>query len=463
MHKIKGEVNMLNKHGKLFILFGLIAALLTASSCTSNPEVHKSKQLSNINYTSKQSETKNSDTVDVTIPEIIQELLNKIGSSTKIEIYHDVFNYFEPDYKPAVLTDSSLINLILTFFKYSIDPPVQDMSGMSVKDSQKLIFYNADQEQTIIPFAYDSLYNFGYIEYEGNKIYLSYDFFRLVANIETFRPSGASIPADVSTLFKKYNWTPAFLISSEKIKLPSDLSANSEDFQDKLYWSYNMELSKSEGMDFSKLLSKKVTAEIYNLIEPLPESARPYLDARGIIIRYDGNIAGAYIDLGTNSSPSFTLSGKSFYDIKGMEISEWFNSNQINNNDPLFVKVYRMSHEELIKTYFKAMTDKDEKTLLATMTTKQRLRSLFTNMERNKLYNKPEFGINIPGYAKKADIKEIKVFNTPENTENRIEYYVTVDITPTDDAIPILNKGVDRRSIILEKENGVWKIASDGH
>lgn len=453
---------MIKKPGKIGIFVALIAVLAITAVSINTLRGSKDKLILDDTQTSKsnQNENNSSYAIKASVPEVNQEILKKISSSTKVEIYHNFHNYFEPNYRPAVLTDRAIIDLIINFFKNQIEPPTQSMSGMSAKDGQKLVFYDADNVQTIIPFAYDSLYNFGYIEYERSKIYLPYDFFRLISNLETVRPVEANIPEDVSVLLKKFNWTPAFLISSEKKRIPDNLLANSTDFQEKLYWAYNIELSKAEGMDFSGLLSKEITAEIYDLVEQLPEFSKPYLNARGIIIRHDGKIVGAYIDSGAGADKSCTLNRTSFNELKGMNVSEWLNLSHIDKNDSLYKKISKMSHEELIRTYFKAMADKDFKTLYATMSTNQCLQSLFVNMGNKKLYNTPHFGTNVPGYINKIEIKEIKEYRLPESDKGKLGYAVTADIVPTENAV--ISSGIQTRFVILENDNGVWKIVGDG-
>lgn len=455
---------MIAKQGKILKLVVLIVALITTFTVTYLLKNIKSEPSSNNNQTSEiieaTIEDKNKEIADVSVPKKNEELLAKINSSMKVEITHYFHNYFEANYKPAVITDKYIISLIKNLITTEIEPSTKSMSGMSARDGQKIVFYDADNNQTVIPFSYDSLYNFGYIEYNGGKIFLPYDFFRLIANAETVRPVKADIPEDVSGLFKKYNWTPAFLVSSEKKTIPADLLISSEELPDKLYWAYNMELSKGTGMDFSKLLSKEVTAEIYSLVEPLPEFAKPQLNARGIIIRCEGRIAGAYIDSGVSSASSCTLSGKSFKELTGSSISQWLNTNYIDKKNSLYRRISGMSHEELIRAYFKAMTDRDTKMLFATMTTDQCLNSLFTNMQNGKLYNMPQLGWNMPGYIDKIEIKEIKKYSMQKADRDKICYAVTADITPTSNAV--ITKGINTRFVILEKDGGVWKIAGDG-
>jgi len=41
-----------------------------------------------------------------------------------------------------------------------------------------------------------------------------------------------------------------------------------------------------------------VEVEIYRLRDPLPNYMKPRINARGIVVKYDNEIIGAYIDAG---------------------------------------------------------------------------------------------------------------------------------------------------------------------
>src|SRR5690606_11504438 len=110
------------------------------------------------------------------------------------------------------------------------------------------------------------------------------------------------IDKEVSQLFEKYNWTIDYKVNAIKEKLPSNFKHVAGEYPIKIYWAYNNELSKSIGLDFSNYLGNTVEVEIYRLREPLAKYMKPRLNARGIVIKKDTKIIGAYIDAGRHES-----------------------------------------------------------------------------------------------------------------------------------------------------------------
>ena len=136
-----------------------------------------------------------------------------------------------------------------------------------------------------------------------------------------------------------------------------------------LYFALSIEMSKAIGLNYTtkageEVLGKNVTAEIYYLVEPLPRSAEPYLDARGIVIRYQGEIVGAHIDTGRHSGNMYTLSGKSFEEVTELIPSIYLAQTVMRE----FERGYS-SDEELITNYFKAQVEGDVTTYFKTIST----------------------------------------------------------------------------------------------
>ena len=102
----------------------------------------------------------------------------------------------------------------------------------------------------------------------------------------------------INELFEKYGWTVDYKINSIKETLPTNLKHKAGEYPVKIYWAYNNELSKSIGLDFSNFLGERVDVEILKLREPLPQYMHPRMDARGIVLKSDDKIIGAYIDAG---------------------------------------------------------------------------------------------------------------------------------------------------------------------
>lgn len=386
---------------------------------------------------------------------------NKIYSDLKdtkrIEIYHKFNREAEKNYEPIVVTDEKLINEILSFMSKVTDFEDRDMSGVAVKN-QKISFYNSNNEQKIINYSYDNLHNFGEIKYNNEKFNLPYDFFRLINSLDEFKPQNTKVTNDVNELFKKYSWTPSFLISSQRKTLPNNFKYSSENTTEKIYWAYNMELSKDIGLDFSNLNSNDITAEIYSLIEPLPDSFEPLLDARGIVIRHDGRIVGAYIDSGRHEGKAISLKRHTFKEVKKEDLNVWIVDNCIDKTNSLYKDISKMSNEDLIRMHLKAMEENNTNELLATMDVESQISTLFINSDNRKLFNDTRFEMNLPDYINSDTIVYIEKMDLGEEEEKDKKSYNVI----------FANDGVEKAggklgfsdiNIDVINDGGVWKVS----
>ena len=390
---------------------------------------------------------------------------NQTNSSTgtpRIELILDTNGPYWNEVKPISITDDKMIHDIMSMIEES--KPLADkskignMSGMARKNN-KLILYETEGSKREIAFAYDTLYEIGYIEEDGRRLEPDYSFFRYIADLNEYSNPDTNIEAQVMQLFNKYNWTVDYRINTLKEKLPENLKHKAGEYPVKIYWAYNNELSKEIGLDFAEYLGKDVVIDIYRLREPLPEFMKPRRDARGIVLKYNDEIIGAYIDAGRHDSFACSLDRRSLKDITGKEWDGWIES-YIDYEDELEIKLSKMEPEDIIREYFKALDRNDIKMIWACMTRKNLSGHLSSNMNNQYLFNTDEDGIdyNIKS-AKLLEIKEIKGLN---NEPGVLEYMVEVDfdfkksITSDD--------GVQPRFVILKKETekSGWRINSIG-
>jgi hypothetical protein len=66
--------------------------------------------------------------------------------------------------------------------------------------------YTAEGSKKEITFAYDTLYEVGYIEVDGRKVEPDYSFFRYIADLNEYINPDTNIKQQVIQLFGKYNW-----------------------------------------------------------------------------------------------------------------------------------------------------------------------------------------------------------------------------------------------------------------
>lgn len=391
-------------------------------------------------------------------------LIEKLQKTTYIEVTYDEFNYFEEDYKPAVITDSKHIQLILDLLAqgYSSQIKEEDMGGNYI-NNQPIVFYQGEEVLASLTINYDSLHHQGWVQYGEYSFQVGEDFFRILEAFEEYRPKVNEITEDVKQLFKAYGYTPAFLMGKSERKLPQTLEMKNIKDSEKLYFAMSLEMSKAIGLDYgeqsigSNVLGEKVTIEIYHLVEPLPESAKPHLDARGIVLRYQGKIIGAHIDAGRHSGAMFTLSGKSFEEITGMTPANYLAKEVMAS----FERGYK-SDEELITNYFKAQVKRDTDTYYKTVSAQMWLDSLFGNMDNAKLFREEPMSALMPRYYKKVDILDIKLSeNNDRLSSNKTKIYEVSYRIETEPG-STLESGEYIRLVALVNEEGKWLIAGEG-
>ncbi len=144
--------------------------------------------------------------------------------------------------------------------------------------------------------------------------------------------------------------------------LPSNLKHDAGEYPVKMYWANNNELYKNIGLDNSEHLGKEVEVDIYRLREPLPEYMNPRMNSRGIVLKYNSKIVGAYIDAGRHDCFACSLDRKSLTDITNKEWDHWIND-YFNYNNELEIELSKMEPEDIVKQYYKAMNSHDQKTV----------------------------------------------------------------------------------------------------
>jgi hypothetical protein len=278
----------------------------------------------------------------------------------------------------------------------------------------------------------------------------------LLESYPRYPGSSYDVPEDVRRLFKDYGWTVSFKVNEMKEKLPSDLKYQAGEFPIKIYWAYNFTLSDAIGLsDMKQYLGKTVDIEIYRLNEGLPEEFEPNIEARGIVIRSQGQIIGAYMDRGRHSSFACSLDRKTLEQITGKDWSEWL-AGYIDFDNKLLKELSTMTPEEVIKTSFDALDKGDCKRYYATFTLKNLVSYLSGNMGFSDLYNK---GFPTDTNINKARL--IKIGNSRDENNYKV-YPVKVDfdfkkmITSED--------GPQSRFVEVEKEseNIGWRINGIG-
>jgi hypothetical protein len=365
------------------------------------------------------------------------------------------------------IEDQKIIRDIISMVKAST--PLADesltnkMSGALTKNNILIFGLNNGNDKEM-SFRFDDLYEFGYIEVGNKKIVPKYDFFRYLQDLREYRNYSTIVDADVVKLFKKYDWTVDYKINSLSERLPSNLKHSGGEFPVKLYWAYNNELSREVGLDFTNYLGDEVKVEIYRLREPLPEFMKPRRNARGIVLKSNQKIIGAFIDAGRHDSFACSLNRKSLKEITGKDWERWID-NYIDYDNKTEKKLSLMEPEDIIREHFKALNEHDQDLLYGTLTKRSLSMYLSVNMDNNEVYRRSYREVFSDGYdnnVKKVKLLKVRKIEVPSNHAGMTEYEVTADydfavFTTSED-------GVQIRFVTLQKETPRrgWRIDSIG-
>jgi len=144
----------------------------------------------------------------------------------RIEIILDENGPYWNEGKPIIVADNKMIDDILTMIDESKsltdESKLSKMSGMAYKNN-KLIAIETDGSKRELTFAFDTLYEIGYIEKDGRKSEPDYSFFRYIADLTEYTNPDTNIESQVVELFATYDWTVDYKINTLKEKLPDNL------------------------------------------------------------------------------------------------------------------------------------------------------------------------------------------------------------------------------------------------
>ena len=270
-------------------------------------------------------------------------------------------------------------------------------------------------------------------------------------------------------LFSKYGWNINYKLASLTDTLPQfnefgDFSAN------EYYYLYNNELSKDIGLDLSKYAEKAVTVDIYQLREGMPEKFYPITTARGIVVKYENEIIGAFISAGRHSvENACSLSGKSFDEITNVSFAD-FIAPLLKSEDDMKSK----TPEEIIKLYFKALSEKDEQTAIQCISKAAMFDGIAANILNTELYDGiPHLPLTNKTFINDSErrIDNIKSISNLEINprDNEISDEKHKSYTVTFDAEYVREETISNGNqywictMVYESDNTGWKIASFGH
>lgn len=317
---------------------------------------------------------------------------------------------------------------------------------------------------------YDTLYNKAYIVKDGGLYETGTDFARYIDSfLENTSITVHIDDADAVALFQTYGWTLDYQISAMKNKL-NNISALSGFNPNAYYFAYNNELSKDIGLDMSVYSNTAdVDVEIYRIHESMPQEFYPIQNCRGIVVKKDGKIIGAFISAGRHSTfNACSLKGNSFEKATGLMLNEWLAGTV--KADSTDESLSKLEPEQVIGEYFKALDNKDAKTATYCILKKTLLGNLTSNMRNEELFNE---GIGLPltdaGIGAKSSFdnlrsaKLLKIQNIDKTGENSKLFRVTVNLQYNKmQSIGSGEQFWDCRMVYESPQTG-WKIEGFGH
>jgi len=337
----------------------------------------------------------------------------------------------------------------------------------------EVVFTSSDNNTSHQKFSvyWDTLYNKAYVTDDNNIIYMSStDFPRLLKSLlEIGKNKGYAVGSAESRMFDKYGWSLEYKINTVEDNLPQ-MNGLGEFSPNEYYYLYNNELSKDIGLDMSKYSGKNVTVDIYYIKENMPEKFYPIQDARGIIVRYNSDIIGAYISSGRHQiENSCSLNRKDFEEITKKDFSTFITPLLKEEPDKIIDKP-----QEIIERYFKALEDNDEKTARDCISKTTMFSGLTANIFNSELYNK-KIGLPLTNKTfmkeneksadniKSIDNLAIKEFESDDVSETYKTYTVTFDAEYEQEET--ISNGIQywQCCLIYESDKTGWKIAGFGH
>lgn len=311
---------------------------------------------------------------------------------------------------------------------------------------------------------YDTLYNKAYIVGDGGLYETNTNFARYVDSLlENTDIKIAIDDTDAAALFKKYGWTLDYQISAMNNKL-NNITVLTGFNPNAYYFAYNNVLSTDIGLDMSRYSnSANIDIEIYRIRESMPQEFYPIQNCRGIVVKENGKIIGAFISAGRHSAfNACSLKHNSFEKTAGQTLDQWLAERvQVDTTDE---KLSKLEPEQIIKEYFTALNEKDAQTAKGCISKKTLLGNLTSNMPNNELF-KEGYGLLLTDSdfdsLKSARLIKAKLINEPD--KNTKTFRITADLQY--DKVISISSGEQPWdcSMVYESPQTGWKIEGFGH
>lgn len=330
------------------------------------------------------------------------------------------------------------------------------------------IILNGENGEYRCKLYFDTLYDKAFLDKEGDLYAISTDFARYIRAFLENTAISTHMDPDAVDLFRQYGWTLDYQIKKLKSRL-ADIRSLSGFDPNTYYFAYHNELSRDIGLDMSGYAHSDIDVEIYRIYESMPREFYPIQDCRGIVVRNNGRIIGAFISAGRHSTfNACSLKGSSFEKITGQVFDDWLKYRL--QADELEAGLVNLEPEQVLEAYFTALDRKDARTAGLCLSRKTLLDGLSANLPNSELFNE---AIALPLAAKGlnnaspfANLKSARLIKSElidEPDDHTRIFRVTVDLRYMKDLIIASGKQDWDCRMVLESPQTGWKIAGFGH
>ncbi len=334
---------------------------------------------------------------------------------------------------------------------------------------QYMIKLSNDLSESGRNLYYDTLNNKAYFQKYKGLYETEVDFARYIDSFFENRNIDVNIDdLDAVALFEAYGWTLDYKINTMEQKI-NNIKSLTEFNPNAYYFAYNNELSKDIGLDMSGYSNTTdITVDIYRVNESMPEEFYPVQNARGIVVKDENKIIGAFISAGRHSAfNACSLKGNSFEKVTGQTVNEWLADMVL--GDEFEDRISALEPEQIIEEYFLAIDNKDANAAQHYISRNSLLGNLTSNMFNEELFNE---GVNLPltgaepgAKSSLSNLKSAKLLKVElvSDSINSKTFTVTVDMQYKKDEIISSGEQFWNCLMVYESPQTGWKIVEFGH
>ncbi len=326
------------------------------------------------------------------------------------------------------------------------------------------ITLSGNGDKTNCTLYYDDLYDEAFIEKDGGLYETGEDFGRYVDALFENTGMDFQLNKDDAALFQEYGWTLDYEISEKKLKL-GDINALSSFDANTYYFAYHNVLSKDIGLDMSAYGGKNVTVAIYRIHESMPAEFSPIKSCRGIVVKSGNKTVAAFISAGRhNTFSACSLKGKSFETAAGETVDDWLSHSV--KADATEKEMSKLSPEEVIETYFKALSDRDSHAAAICIAKRTLLEQLSTNMLNQSLFSEmvylPLTDADINAKDPLENLKSARLIEIEPSSYSSDVYGVTAEMEYKQTVTTESGYQSSNFTMVFESPETGWKIAETG-